>query len=401
MRQGDLLKSQTSLAHCISRDLKMFKGLAKSINDEFPDQINQLRRMRLRVGQVGAIRVKGRFIYHLVFKERCTDQPRYDNLRQTLFELKMHMLDNNVNKISLPKIGSGMNRLSWPDVEMMIEDVFHDTNIKITIFESDRGDAKRGAPRRHPRKPEARGLVADIIAGLMDDVGASLPDTENEWLQAEADYENGLIERKESDKIELYMKKGNLLEAKTSLAHCVSKDLKMFKGLARSFSDEWPGQIEELKKMNLDVGQLGAIKVDERFIYHLIIKEKYNDQPKYYPLKDALVKLKEHMIENEITEISLPKIGTGKNQLSWPAVKMMIEEVFEDNPDLKITIFEMDIKDVKSYEYENRKPVSRFAGNDTNMEDEDGEEKKDSEKVSKMIFEYCFPNLNNLTQLQN
>ena len=177
------------------------------------------------------------------------------------------------------------------------------------------------------------------------------------------------------------MRKGNLLEAQTSLAHCVSKDLKMFKGLARSFSDKFPGQADELKKMSLEVGELGAIKVDERFIYHLIIKEKVTEQPKYYPLKDALVKLKEHMVENEITEVSLPKIGTGMNQLSWPAVKMMIEEVFEDT-DLKITIFEMDFKDVKTIENSrSRFPANDNTSEDVNMEDEEGEEKKDSEKV--------------------
>ena len=177
------------------------------------------------------------------------------------------------------------------------------------------------------------------------------------------------------------MRKGNLLEAQTSLAHCVSKDLKMFKGLARSFSDKFPGQADELKKMSLEVGELGAIKVDERFIYHLIIKEKVTEQPKYYPLKDALVKLKEHMVENEISEVSLPKIGTGMNQLSWPAVKMMIEEVFEDT-DLKITIFEMDFKDVKTIENSrSRFPANDNNSEDVNMEDEEGEEKKDSEKV--------------------
>ena len=128
------------------------------------------------------------------------------------------------------------------------------------------------------------------------------------------------------------------MRAKTSLGHCVSEDLKMFRGLAQSFRDQWPDQINELKKMDLKVGDVGAIKVKDRFVYHLIIKEFCNDQPKYDPLKQAFVKLKEHMVENDVKEVSLPKIGTGKNQLSWPAVKLMIEEVFEDT-DLKITIY--------------------------------------------------------------
>ena len=134
------------------------------------------------------------------------------------------------------------------------------------------------------------------------------------------------------------MKKGNLLEAQTSLVSCVSKDLKMTQGLAKSFRDKWPSQIDELKKMDLDVGDIGAIKVDERFIYHLIIKGKFNEQPKHDPLKQSLAKLKDHMLENEITEVSLPKIGSGLNRLSWSDVKTMIEKVFEDT-NIKIVIY--------------------------------------------------------------
>ena len=134
------------------------------------------------------------------------------------------------------------------------------------------------------------------------------------------------------------MKKGNLLEAPTSLVSCVSKDLKMTQGLAKHFKNKWPGQVDELKKMELEVGDIGAIKVDERFIYHLIIKGKFNEPPKQDHLKQTLAKLKEHMVENEITEVSLPKIGSGLNRISWPDVKTMIEEVFQDT-NIKIVIY--------------------------------------------------------------
>jgi len=146
---------------------------------------------------------------------------------------------------------------------------------------------------------------------------------------------------KVSEKIDLYEKKGNLMRSGVSLAHCVSKDLKMFKGLAKSFRDEWPGQIYQLKKMDLQVGDVGAIKVKERFIYHLITKEWCNDQPTYDNLRKSLNNMKEHMVENDIAEVSLPKIGCGMNRLSWPVVKMMIEEVFDDTG-IKINIIYRD-----------------------------------------------------------
>ena len=138
------------------------------------------------------------------------------------------------------------------------------------------------------------------------------------------------------------------MRCQTSLAHCVSQDLKFFRGLAKSFRDEWPGQIYQLKKMDLKVGDVGAIKVKDRFVYHLITKEWCNDQPTYDNLRKSLTNMKEHMVENDISEVSLPKIGCGKNRLSWPVVKMMIEEVFDDTG-IKITILCMDQKNEEHF----------------------------------------------------
>ena len=152
------------------------------------------------------------------------------------------------------------------------------------------------------------------------------------------------------------IKQGDLLQAQTSLAHCVSQDLKMLRGLARSFKDKWPGQIDELKEMDLKVGQVGAITDDGRFIYHLITKESCTDQPTIENLKATLVQMKEHMVANDVKEVALPKIGCGMNQLSWEKVKGIIEEVFEDT-DLKITIYYVQEEEDKVW---NRRTLEDF-----------------------------------------
>ena len=151
VKQGDLLQAQTSLAHCVSQDLKMLRGLARSFKDKWPGQIDQLKEMDLKVGQVGAITDDGRFIYHLITKESCTDQPTIENLKATLVQMKEHMVANDISIVSLPKIGCGKNRLSWPDVKTMIEEVFQETNIKITIFESKDDKPKPGRGRGRGR----------------------------------------------------------------------------------------------------------------------------------------------------------------------------------------------------------------------------------------------------------
>ena len=36
-------------------------------------------------------------------------------------------------KIAMPKIGSGLDRLNWQDVEQIIKDVFADTDVEILV----------------------------------------------------------------------------------------------------------------------------------------------------------------------------------------------------------------------------------------------------------------------------
>ena len=133
MKQGDLLKAQTSLGHCVGSDLKMFAGIAKLFKQKFR-QIDDLEKMNFEVGDVGVVKDKDRFIYNLITKRRYNDLPTYDTLRQSLVEMKIHMESNDVTEVSLPKIGCGRNQLRWEEVERIIKKVFQETDIKVNIL---------------------------------------------------------------------------------------------------------------------------------------------------------------------------------------------------------------------------------------------------------------------------
>ena len=89
------------------------------------------------------------------------------------------MLANNVKKVALPKIGCGMNRLSWPDVKMMMEEVFWDTNIKITVFEFD--ESKKPEKAKTASKSEANG------ESMITDVDTTVDKNGEEEMDAEDD----------------------------------------------------------------------------------------------------------------------------------------------------------------------------------------------------------------------
>ena len=77
-------------------------------------------------------------------------------------------------------------------------------------------------------------------------------------------------------------KKGDLFTCATdgALAHCISRDCKMTKGIAKLFKKHF-SSIKLIKKDSSDVGSIIVTKENERFIYNLVTKEKYFQKPTY------------------------------------------------------------------------------------------------------------------------
>ena len=123
--------------------------------------------------------------------------------------------------------------------------------------------------------------------------------------------------------------KGDLFSApnSASLAHCISRDCKLGAGIAKIFRQRF-GRIDELKSMNVMVGGVGPIRVNERFIYNLVTKEHYWGKPTYECLKKSLFAMKEHAIKHNVLEICMPRIGCGLDKLEWSKVMTILGEVF-------------------------------------------------------------------------
>ena len=119
-------------------------------------------------------------------------------------------------------------------------------------------------------------------------------------------------------------------------------------GIAKTFRANF-GRVNQLEKQCKKVGQVAILKVDGRYIYNLITKEKYNGKPTYDTLKQSLIKMKEHMVSKGVKEVSMPKIGCGLDLLKWELVKPIIEDVFQDSK-IKITIFYMSKEEARELE---------------------------------------------------
>jgi len=134
--RGDLFSapSKESLCHCISRDYKLGKGIAKLFRDKF-GRIDELKESDARVGGLAVLKDGKRYIYNLVTKEKYSDKPSYESLRKSLEEMKVHCLAHGVESISMPRIGCGLDSLSWPAVRTLIKNVFQLETVRITVYQ--------------------------------------------------------------------------------------------------------------------------------------------------------------------------------------------------------------------------------------------------------------------------
>jgi hypothetical protein len=133
--KGNLFSSKNNLAHCVSKDFKMGKGIAVEFKKRF-GRVEELKGHNCNVGKVTFLYIpdQDRFIYYLITKEKYYEKPTLQTLRSSLISLKDLMIKHNKTTLSIPKIGCGLDRLLWEDVESLIKEVFSNTDIKLYVY---------------------------------------------------------------------------------------------------------------------------------------------------------------------------------------------------------------------------------------------------------------------------
>nr|XP_043893588.1 ADP-ribose glycohydrolase OARD1 isoform X1 [Solea senegalensis] len=131
-----------ALAHCISEDCRMGAGIAVLFKRKFGG-VAELKEQKKMTGECAVLKQDGRFVYYLCYcyyrilqitKKKASQKPTYDSLRLSLEDMKSHCVKNGVTKISMPRIGCGLDRLEWARVSVILEQVFKHTNISITVY---------------------------------------------------------------------------------------------------------------------------------------------------------------------------------------------------------------------------------------------------------------------------
>ena len=75
--------------------------------------------------------------------------------------------------------------------------------------------------------------------------------------------------------------KGDLFSSadNVSLCHCISRDVRMGKGIAVEFKNRFGG-VDDLKRQDCAIGQTAVLQRGKRYVYYLITKENYFNKPR-------------------------------------------------------------------------------------------------------------------------
>lgn len=117
-------------AHCISGDFALGAGIAVKFNELY-NMRNKLKRDFIYEENNGAILVDN--VFNLVTKRRAFHKPTYDSLREALEDMAEQVEQLRIEKIAMPQIGCGLDRLEWEQVKEDIEEVFEDIDVEILI----------------------------------------------------------------------------------------------------------------------------------------------------------------------------------------------------------------------------------------------------------------------------
>ena len=132
-------------AHCIANDGKYGAGIAPIFIDKVFQSGNFVKMLLAENPWDG----KGwcLFISHtegpygfkvfeanLITKKSTYGKPTYDTVREALQNLKLDMVESHCSILRMPKIGSGLDKLEWPKVSEIVQEVFGDTDINIEVY---------------------------------------------------------------------------------------------------------------------------------------------------------------------------------------------------------------------------------------------------------------------------
>uniref|UniRef100_A0A1B6GF14 Macro domain-containing protein n=1 Tax=Cuerna arida TaxID=1464854 RepID=A0A1B6GF14_9HEMI len=134
--RGDLFSApqEASLAHCVAKDFRMGSGIAVKFKNEFK-RVSELMDQNVDVGGCAYLKDKDRYIFYMVTKAVSNGKPSYETVEKSLKAMRDLCCKFEVTKLAMPHIACGLDKLDWNKVRRIINEVFHEAEIQITVYD--------------------------------------------------------------------------------------------------------------------------------------------------------------------------------------------------------------------------------------------------------------------------
>lgn len=96
-------------------------------------RVGELMDQKPGVGDVAYLQQNNRYIYYLITKERSFKKPTYESLTAAILKLRDFIVEHGVKKLAIPRIGCGLDKLKWSQVQSIIKNKFKDVECLIKI----------------------------------------------------------------------------------------------------------------------------------------------------------------------------------------------------------------------------------------------------------------------------
>ncbi len=73
------------------------------------------------------------WIYKLVTKDLCFQQPKEEAIRESLVLMREHALLNGLSEVHMPRLDAGLDRVEWRVTKQMLLEVSRDQPIRLTV----------------------------------------------------------------------------------------------------------------------------------------------------------------------------------------------------------------------------------------------------------------------------
>lgn len=142
------LSGNCVICHCISADAAMGAGVALALTRKYPDLKPTVRSVLKTTHSdtlVGHVVFYADSYSHTLIANMVTKQNYWDksttmpsryylkNLKKCLENVRSVMDSLSEKKLVMPKIGCGLDRCNWNDVLLIIDEVFGNSDIEITV----------------------------------------------------------------------------------------------------------------------------------------------------------------------------------------------------------------------------------------------------------------------------